>query len=256
MKNPLFKTLSRWIYLLAAGALSFFAIVFMSFVGIEEGLTFNFPTTAAGWAVWLITKGIVVALSMCIFFCFERQGELNVRDDERYKKAQELLRKSKHKKEKLARSKIEFLRDTYLKKGLTLAITSSLSLVSFSLAILSFDYLTCISYVLVVASGIIFGALQMKASEEYFVGEYLEYAERTAKEETDESGKHLRTDSGSTAELNVDSSHRSGGLEDNQDGSIDAIQHNDHLQRTEGGGINKDGCDDGHAGGSNDVGRE
>ena len=104
------------------------------------------------------------------------QAKINVRDNEDYKKANDILKyiKGEHIKKPMAPEK--WVRSQYLKKGTMLFISSILATFAISQAILSYDWMQLISYLIVVTMAIIFGILQMKKAEIYWTYEYYQFA--------------------------------------------------------------------------------
>ena len=80
----------------------------------------------------------------------------------------------------------------YGKKGTTIFISSALSVIALGQAILSYDWISMLSYVFTLAMGLIFGIMQMKKAEAYWTGEYYEYAlEKQKNEEIKESNEDV-----------------------------------------------------------------
>lgn len=66
--------------------------------------------------------------------------------------------------------------EQYSKKGITIFISSLLSVFALAQAALSFDYVNMLTYLFTILTGLIFGILQMKTAEEYWTTEFLDYA--------------------------------------------------------------------------------
>ena len=144
-------------------------------IGSTVGLGWNIPDTVVGWIVWVGSKLIVSTLNVLIFHCFMCQAKINVKDNENYKKAREILT-DVNLKEIKPRSPGKWNAEQYGKKGVTIFITSSLAVVALTQAVLTFDYISMLTYLFTIIMGLIFGILQMKTAEEYWTREYLEYA--------------------------------------------------------------------------------
>ena len=104
-----------------------------------------------------------------------QQAKVNVKDNENYKRARDILIKQKE-KEILPKSPNKWNSQQYIKKGSTIFITTGLSTIALTQAILSFDYVSMLTYLFTIVMGLIFGILQMKTAEEYWTDEYLQYA--------------------------------------------------------------------------------
>ena len=157
------------------GIVSLIALVFLPMLGSTVGLGWNVPDTTVGWVVWVAVKLIVATLNVLIFHCFMQQAKINVKDNENYKRAREILVKQKE-KEILPKSPSKWNSQQYIKKGSTIFTTTALSTIALTQAILSFDYVSMLTYLFTVVMGLIFGILQMKTAEEYWTDEYLQYA--------------------------------------------------------------------------------
>lgn len=157
------------------GIVSLIALVFLPMLGSTVGLGWNIPNTIVGWTVWVAVKLIVAILNVLIFHCFMQQAKVNVKDNENYKRARDILLKQKE-KEILPKSPNKWNSQQYIKKGTTIFLTTGLSTVALTQAILSFDYVSMLTYLFTIIMGLIFGVLQMKTAEEYWTDEYLQYA--------------------------------------------------------------------------------
>ena len=155
--------------------MSFIALVFLPMIGSTVGLGWNVPDTVVGWIVWVGSKLIVSTLNVLIFHCFMCQAKINVKDNENYIKARGILT-DVNLKEIKPRSPGKWNIEQYGKKGVTIFITSSLAVVALTQAVLTFDYISMLTYLFTIIMGLIFGVLQMKTAEEYWTREYLEYA--------------------------------------------------------------------------------
>ena len=162
-------------YYIVVGVVSFISLVFLPMIGSTIGLGWNIPDTEVGWIIWVGSKIIVATLNVLIFHCFMWQAKLNIKDNENYKKAREILLDVKL-KEIRPRSPRKWNAEQYGKKGVTIFITSSMTVVALTQAVLSFDYISMLTYLFAIIMGLIFGILQMKTAEEYWTREYLEYA--------------------------------------------------------------------------------
>ena len=116
---------------------------------------------------------------MIIFHSFVKQGKLNIKDNPVYLQALAILSSIKPKKtDKKAPSPAKYHASVYTKKGLSLVVASFLSLLVFGEAILRLDYVALISYAITLIIGIVFGILQMKDEEYYWMSMFLTYAKQ------------------------------------------------------------------------------
>lgn len=171
----------QWLYYFIIGFVSLISLFFLPMLGSTVGLNWNIPNTVVGWIVWVVTKLIVAVLNIIIFHCFMLQAKVNVADNENYKKANEILLSVK-KKERLPRSPEKWTSKQYFTKGVSIFLFSLLSAVALTQAILTFDWVSMLTYLFTIIFGVIFGVLQMKAAENYWTGEYYEFAIMIEKE--------------------------------------------------------------------------
>lgn len=175
--NEALEKIKAGMYYCIIAVISVVALVFLPAIGSTVGIGLALPTTIAGWIVYVTTKLIVAIINVLIFHCFRLQGKLNVKDSDEYKRATELLRMTKNNKKYIPLSPAQWGRRQWGSKGVTIFITSILSVFALTQAILSFDWIAMLTYLFTILMGLIFGILQMKREEEYWTVGYLEYAE-------------------------------------------------------------------------------
>lgn len=161
-------------YYLMVGFVSLLALTFLPMIGSDPGLGWSLPNTTVGWIVWVVVKLIVAALNILIFYCFMEQAKLNVRENNNYKAAREILIKQKG--ESIPRSAAKWQAQQYSQKGVAIFITSGLSVVALTQAVLTYDYVAMLTYLFTIIMGVIFGIIQMKNAEDYWTNEYYAYA--------------------------------------------------------------------------------
>ena len=179
------KKWTNYLYYILIGVLSFISLVFLPMLGSELGMSFNFPTTTAGWFVYITSQLIAAVINVLIFHSFICQAKLNIKDNPNYLRAVELLRSNKE-KTYIPRSLTRFNMKEYGVKGVTIFLGSILATVAIGEAILTYNYVKLISYLLVIIMGIIFGILECKKYEEYYTTEYLDYAEMVERQKHEE----------------------------------------------------------------------
>lgn len=163
------------LYYILIGIVSLLALGFLPLLGSEVGLDWNVPSTVAGWVVWGATRLIIATINIIVYVCFMEQAKINVKDDVHYKEALEILSKSEQ-KEFTPRSPRKWNAQQYGKKGTSLFISSLLATIALSQAILTFDWVALLTYLFTIILGIIFGVLQMKQAEIYWINEFYDYA--------------------------------------------------------------------------------
>lgn len=149
-------------------------------MGSQPGLAWNIPNTTIGWIVYITSKLLVAIINILIFHCFVLQGKANIRENQNFIKANEILSQidDKETEESQPKSPAEWHRGVYGKKATTLFITSALGSVGLTQAILTFDIQSFITYAVTILFGIIFGILAMNNEEIYWTVDYLNYAKR------------------------------------------------------------------------------
>lgn len=177
--KDIYSTWKQWQYYIIIGAISLVALFFLPMIGSEAGLAWNIPTTTAGWLVYITSKLLVAVINILIFHCFILQARINVQEQPKYIEAMEILDQLSPDDVESFRSPGEYFRGVYSKKGLTIFITSILSAVGLTQAVLTFDWISMLTYFFTILMGTIFGVLQMNQVEIYWTSEYLRYAKKT-----------------------------------------------------------------------------
>lgn len=173
--------LRQWMYYFIIGIVSMIALCFLPMIGSNVGLGWNLPNTFVGWIVWVTVKLIVAVLNVLIFHCFMLQAKINIKDNEKYKEAKDVLSTNKV-KEFIPRSPNAWNKQQYGQKGLTIFITTALSTVALTQAMLTFDWMSMLTYLFTIIMGLIFGVMQMKTAEDYWTDEFWEYAQKVKRD--------------------------------------------------------------------------
>lgn len=173
MEKP--KSLDLYLYYILIGVLSFIALVFLPFFGSEVGMAFTFPTTAAGWVVYITQQALMALVNILIFHSFICQSYINVKENPNYKAARDIFH-SYDSKEYIPMTLAQFNRKEYGKKGTTIFIGTLIGGFALTQAILTYDYVRMLAYLFTIIMGIVFGIYEMKKYEEYLTYEYLQSA--------------------------------------------------------------------------------
>ena len=168
-------SLKQGMYYIIIAVISLISVVFLPMLGSTLGLGWKLPNTTAGWVVWGASRAIVATINVLLFHSFMEQAKLNIKDDEHYKEARDILVKVK-KKEHKPKSPAQWNAAQYGKKGVSLFLASAMSVVAIGQAVLSYEWSTALAYLFTLGMGIIFGIMQMKKAENYWTTEYYEYA--------------------------------------------------------------------------------
>lgn len=209
MESKLYAKWEQWLYYIIIGCVSFVSLVFLPMLGSSAALAWNLPTTVAGWFVYIISKLLVAGLNILIFHCFILQAKINVQDDPKYVEATKILDSVSPSDTERIEGPEEYFREVYGKKGIAVFATSLLSAVGLTQAVLTFDWISMLTYFFTIFLGLIFGILQMKKTEIFWTVRYYRFAlqvqedERkakesleVAKEEHPEQGNDTSGDSG------------------------------------------------------------
>lgn len=185
IQNERIKDLS---YYFLIGVVSLVSIVFLPLLSSSLNGELQLPQTPMEWAIWCVSKAAVCIVNMLIFYAFVQQAKVNVKKDENYCKANEIMRSIKTSRSLIPRSPSKFNTSQWLSKGTTLLLSSLLSAVVLTEALLRFDLAQFLSYLFTVFMGIVFGYLTMRKNEDYWTSEYLAYA-RYAQEVLNDNNK-------------------------------------------------------------------
>lgn len=166
-----FRQLKQYIYYIIIFVISFITLVFLPMIGTDLNVGFSLPTTPAAWTVFIVTKSITAVVNVLLFYCFNQQAIINISNDPRYIKAREMLSKDDIKKEYKPRSPRQYNFQLYGGKGTSIFFSSILSTFAISQAILTYDWISLLSYALVITFGVIFGINSMLNTERYYTEE-------------------------------------------------------------------------------------
>lgn len=168
--------LKNGMYYILTALLSIISLVVFPMLDNSK-LTFRdaFPNTPTAWILWILERVLIVFMNIMIMSNFILQAKKNVKDDPNYIKAREILNKNKPKDYK-PRSPSQFLTKMYLHKSIRLTISTLASLIAIGEAAINYNYLLLIATAVTLIIAITFGYISMKATEEYWTGEYLDYA--------------------------------------------------------------------------------
>ena len=151
------------------------APMFTPSANTDLGISAIFPHSVIGWAIYICTKLFVGVVNLLLFHCFVKQAKLNIKDNEKYIAACKIY-EMYHPKEYNPRGPKEYFGQLYRKKGIMIFLTSMLSAVVLTNAILSFDVTAFVTYSMTIVMGLVFGILKMKEVETYWTGEFYDSA--------------------------------------------------------------------------------
>lgn len=156
--------------------LSILAVFFLPFLGSTVGLAWNIPNTTAGWVVYIITKLCIVIINMLIFDQFMKRAKINVKDNPYFKQAEEILVEKELEEEPLPAE--FYINKMYRSKMLTTVIFTVLGVVGFSNAVLTFDWVSMLTYIFTIIIALVFGWISMAEAEQVWVEKHYRYAKK------------------------------------------------------------------------------
>lgn len=165
------------------GVVSLFFLFFLPMIGSTVGLDFVFPDTPAGWVVYVVSKLMVSALNLIIFHCFTLQGKVNAKDNPNYLAANDILSRTTPDKAVRPRSPKQYMAEAYGKKGTAVFFATLVAAIGLTQAVLTFDWVSMLTYLFTIVMGIIFGIFQMNKVELFWTEEYLQYAKMIEEEQ-------------------------------------------------------------------------
>ena len=151
------------------------APMFSPAVNTDLGIAAVFPHGPIGWAIYVCTKLFVGIVNLLLFHCFVKQARINIKDNARYIAACKIY-EMYHPREYNPRGPKQYFGQLYRKKGIMIFLTSILSAVVLTNAILAFDLTAFVTYCMTILMGLIFGILKMKEVESYWTGEFYDSA--------------------------------------------------------------------------------
>lgn len=192
----------NYIYYFVIGLVSFLSVSFLPFIGSSAGLGWNLPETKAAWVVWVSVRIIIAIINVVIFYSFMEQAKLNIRENENYKNANKILANIKDRDKKIPRGPNKWNRQQYSKKGTSIFAGSFLATVALTQAILTYDWVSMLSYIFTIIMGLVFGVMQMKNAEKYWTVEYYEYAlmKKEEQENVRDKWENIQESSGTSSE--------------------------------------------------------
>lgn len=172
------KTLKFYQNYIIIVILSIIAVFFLPMLGSSGDLCFKVPSTFAGWIVWLASKFSIIILNVMLFSQFIKQAKINVRDDPRFLEAERLLSEIGYLDKEIYYHPLIYIEAMTKKKKISLLITSAISIFGLTNAILTFDWVTLLTYLFTVSIALIFGWISMADTEDIWTITYLKFAKQ------------------------------------------------------------------------------
>ena len=141
-----------------------------------------FPKDAEGWILWGITNGGTSIGNVSLLVLFKMQAKRNVRDNENFKKANEILNKlAREKSVLIPRSPGKMNLQDYSSKVIPIVISTVSSFLVLTSVVVNFSVITLISTIVSATITLSTSWATMLKNEEYWTEEYLLYAEMVEK---------------------------------------------------------------------------
>lgn len=160
--------------------LSLLAVFFLPMLGSSVGLGWNIPDTPAGWMVYVITKLCIVVISILIFDQFMKRAKINVKDNPYFKAAEDILFEKEEEAEPLPAE--FYIKKMYKSKMVTTVIFTLLGVFGFTNAVLTFDWVSMLSYIFTIVMSLIFGWISMSEAEQIWIEKHYKYAKKVERD--------------------------------------------------------------------------
>lgn len=183
------KNWREYLYYILIGLISIVSLTFLPMIGSTFGAEFHFPQTKWELTLFITVRACASIVNVLIFHSFVCQSKVNVKNEPKYLEAREILITTK-KKNKQPRSLARFNVEEYGKKGTSLLIGTFFGTLVLTEAIINFSLVNFLTYVFTTTIAIVFGVLEMKKYEEYYVTEYWEYAQMIKEDNYDTDKQH------------------------------------------------------------------
>jgi hypothetical protein len=146
-------------------------------LGSSLGLALNIPNTVAGWIVYLITKFCIVVINIMIFDQFMKRAKVNAAQDPLFQKAEAIfLSMLPQTIEDTPLPAEVYIQKLYKNKVISTAIFTILGVFGFTNAILTFDWVSMLSYIFTITMGLVFGWAAMIDAEQIWKEKHYKYA--------------------------------------------------------------------------------
>lgn len=170
------------------GILAAIAVFFLPMLGTSVGLAFIVPNTVAGWIVYISTKLCIVVINLLIYDQFMKRAKINVRDDPKFVEAERILNEELDGIDDALPADY-YIRRMYRSKMTSTAIFTLLGVFGFTNAILTFDWVSMLSYTFTIIMALTFGWISMGEAEVIWIEQHYKYAKRVEHERAEAKRK-------------------------------------------------------------------
>lgn len=158
-------------------------VFFLPMLGTSATLQFILPNTVAGWIVYISTKLCIVVINLLIYDQFMKRAKINVKDDPMFIEAERILADYFNEEEDILPASY-YISKMYRSKMTSTAIFTILGVFGFTNAILTFDWVSMLSYTFTIIMALTFGWISMGEAEIIWIERHYKYAKRVEKERT------------------------------------------------------------------------
>lgn len=152
----------------------------LPFIGSSAGLGWTIPTTITGWIVFIVVRLVLSVANVMIYVSFIKQGIKEAKNTDVFKTANKKLIEmaiNKPEKAKGPMSPSAWNKRTYGLKSASIVIGTIGASFAITQALLTFDWMAFISYILTIGGCILFGFQKKASTFDYWSGEYGDFIE-------------------------------------------------------------------------------
>lgn len=175
-KKKFGKWLTNNLYSIVIAICTALVMVFVPMIGSKADIEEIIPTDPNEALLFWVLKGLTVALNLAIFAAFRQQARQNAKECESYKKACQMLEKTKEMDYK-PMSPLKFGAKSWGTKGVTLALSTAVTSVALTNIIIYYNWVAAISCAVTILIAIVFGLFTMGSEQYYWEVDFLKYAE-------------------------------------------------------------------------------
>lgn len=157
------------------------AVFFLPMLGTTVGLQFIVPDTIAGWIIYISTKLCIVVINLLIYDQFMKRAKINVKDNPKFIEAERILSEKIETDEDILPATY-YISRMYRSKMSTTAIFTILGVFGFTSAVLTFDWVSMLSYTFTIIMALTFGWISMCEAEIIWCEQHYKYAKKIEKE--------------------------------------------------------------------------
>ena len=199
MKNT-WRTYQNYIII---AIISLIAVFFLPMLGSGIGISLSVPTTVVGWIVFILTKLCIVVINILTLDQFIKQAKVNIKDDARFKEADAYFNIHQIEGEEEILAPRAYIGNIYKHRMTKIGIGSILGVFGFTQAMLTFDWISMLTYLFTVVSGLLYGWMTMNDVEDYWTDKYYKLMEKDRNEKAKASMAVDKEESSNTPNDNI-----------------------------------------------------